>query len=145
MKLTYRGLQYDYNPPQLDVTESTLTGCYRGQPSHYHYLNYVPIPQPAEQLTYRGVPYQTNRQGQTVQVVPQQASQMVAATTRQSPLRGRLRGNSPKAAARRQLLQESSQLHQENIARAWEHRLSVAKAQGNDRLIQQLEMEMSHR
>jgi hypothetical protein len=103
MKLTYRGIQYDHNPPQLDVTESTLNGCYRGQPSHYHYLNYVPIPQPAEQLTYRGVPYQTNRQGQTIQVTQQQSPQMGEVTTRQSPLGGRVRGISSKAEARRQL------------------------------------------
>ena len=51
-------------------------------------------------------------------------------------------GNSPAAQARRQLLQASSQLHQNSIERSLQHRMTVAKQQGNEKLIHQLEVEM---
>jgi hypothetical protein len=43
--------------------------------------------------------------------------------------------------ARRHLLQEATVAHRTNIQRSLEHRLAVARAQGNDALVQQLEAE----
>ncbi len=161
MKLTYRGVDYDYNPPMLEATESEIKCQYRGQPCHYSYVQHVPIPQPAEQLTYRGVPYQTTRQGQVLQIADTRVSdahrsifgrpsdQTRANTTTQTThvsavsLRDKLMGTSSAAQARRQLLQSASQLHQDSIVRSLQHRMDVAKQQGNERLLEQLEMEMS--
>ena len=142
MKLTYRGIEYDYNPPMLEVTESKIDCRYRGQVARYTYVRHVPIPQPAERLTYRGVAYQTTRHGQIQQLTGEQLTEQ---TTRQGTLTGlrrKLTGMSPAAQARRELLQEASQHHKENIARSLQHRIEVAKAQGDDRLLQQLESEM---
>ena len=50
MKLTYRGVDYDYNPAVLDVTESEAVGQYRGQATKFSYVRHVPIPQPTELL-----------------------------------------------------------------------------------------------
>ncbi len=145
MKLTYRGVDYDYNPPVLDVTESEVACQYRGQVATYTYVRHVPIPQPAEQLTYRGVAYQTTRQGQILQLdnshTAAQATNAGHAGINFANLRSKLMGASPAAAARRQLVQESSLLHRDNIARSLQHRLDVAKANGNDLLVQQLETE----
>lgn len=138
MKLTYRGIEYDYNPPLLELTESKIACQYRGHAARYTYVRHVPIPQPAERLTYRGVAYQTTRQGQ-IQQITEPARQE---TTTLSGLRSKRVGMSPAAQARRELLQESSQHHKENIARSLQHRIEVAKAQGNDALLQQLESEM---
>ncbi len=157
MKLTYRGVSYDYNPPILEVTTSDVALKYRGQTANYTYVQHVPIAQPVERLTYRGVAYQTTRQGQVLPVtgvqpsgVPQQPSmgQKIGQSGRSgvttlSLLRDRIAGVSPAAQARKQLLQEASQLHHDNIMRSLQHRIAVAKEQGNDRLIQQLESEMS--
>ncbi|KPQ36976.1 MAG: protein of unknown function (DUF4278) [Phormidesmis priestleyi Ana] len=152
MKLTYRGVEYDSNPPMLEVTESEMGGKYRGQPFRYTYVRHVPIPQPVERLTYRGAAYQTTRQGQILQVSDggqvSNASVVDKSQQRQAGmsfanLRDKLVNNSPAAAARRQLLQESSRLHRENIARSLEHRLSIAESQGNEGLVQQLRLEMS--
>lgn len=158
MKLTYRGVDYDYNPPMLEVTESEIKCQYRGQPAHYTYVQHVPIPQPVARLTYRGVPYQTTRQGQVLQVADAQfadAQRSAAAPQRglsglfaRSPwagarLRDKLMGNSPALQARRQLLQTSTQLHQDSIARTLQHRMTVAKQQGNERLVEQLQSELS--
>ena len=154
MKLTYRGTEYDYNPPMLEVSESNITCQYRGQKKAYTYVRHVPIPQPAERLTYRGVAYQTNRYGQ-VQPISTTATTEVATSNASQPagqvdskglnlanLRGKLTGTSPAAQARRELLNASSKLHKNNIARSLAHRIEVAKAEGNDILLQQLEAEM---
>ncbi len=147
MKLTYRGVGYDYNPPMLEVTESDVACWYRGNPCKYTYVRHVPIPQPAEQLMYRGVAYQTTRQGHIEQLsrqpVAANSTRRSASRSPLSSLRNQLVGISPAAQARRELLQEASLTHKQNIARALEHRMAVAKAQGNDQLLQQLESEMS--
>ncbi len=154
MKLTYRGVDYDYNPPMLEATESEIKCQYRGQSYPYSYVKHVPIPQPAEQLTYRGVPYQTNRQGQVIQLTKQSSAQSLTrskgrtgTTPSMTPvsLGNKLTGSSAASQARRQLLQSASQLHQDSIARSLRHRLTVAKQQGNEKLVEQLEMEMSQR
>ena len=159
MKLTYRGIEYDYNPPMLEMAESEITGCYRGQRTHYTYVRHVPIPQPVSRLTYRGVAYETTRHGQVQQLDNAAISQVgtysstqgadqpaVRPTVRQSTpltsLRSKLTGASPAAQARRDLLEESSRQHKQSIARSLQHRIEVAKAQGNQSLVQQLESEM---
>ncbi len=147
MKLTYRGVDYDYNPPMLEVTESEVACRYRGNPCHYTYVRHVPIPQPAEELMYRGVAYQTTRQGHIEQLAshPLAANSTVLSANRQtiSSLRNKMMGISPAAQARRDLVQEASLMHRQSIARSLQHRIEVAKAQGNDQLLQQLESEMS--
>lgn len=145
MKLTYRGVSYDYNPAMLEVTESEIALRYRGQSNAYTYVRHVPIPQAAERLTYRGVAYQTTRRGQVIPAdgVQKPATQSVGIGIKLASLRDKLLGTSPAAQARRELLQVSSQLHKESIMRSLQHRIEVAKTQGNDMLVQQLESEMS--
>ena len=142
MKLTYRGIQYDYNPPMLEVTESDIVGQYRGHAVRFGYARHIPIPQPAERMTYRGVAYQTNRYGQVEQLIGQQQVASVATTPKLSGLHSKLSGTSPAAQARKVLLQESSKLHKESMTRSLRHRIEVAKTQGNQTLLQQLESEL---
>ncbi len=147
MKLTYRGTKYDYNPPMLEMIESDAVCQYRGARTAYTYARHVPIPQPAERLTYRGVAYQTTRQGQIQQlgaVTKTSDSGLAAgASAKLAALGSKLTGDGSAAQARRELLQSSSQLHQQNITRVLQHRIEVAKAQGNQALLQQLESELS--
>ncbi|NEP17508.1 MAG: DUF4278 domain-containing protein [Leptolyngbya sp. SIO4C1] len=137
MKLKYRGVEYDYNPPMLEVTESDILGKYRGRPHHYSYVRHIPFPQPVTELKYRGVAYQTNRTGQ-IEPVRQPARESVFAS-----LQSRLHALNPIAAERRQLIREAAQAHQDSIKRSLEHRIEVARAQGNAGLLKQLEDEMS--
>ena len=81
MKLTYRGVAYDHNPPMLEVTESDVDYQYRGQSARYTYVRHVPIPQPAEHLSYRGVAYQTTRHGQVQQLQVTPAAQTAVANS----------------------------------------------------------------
>lgn len=146
MKLTYRGVEYDYNPPVLEMAESEITGVYRGQTTHYSYVRHVPIPQSAERLSYRGVAYETTRHGQIRQLSAQAAPAVARSATRSTAsttnLRSKLTGTSSSAQARRELLAESSRHHQQSIERSLQHRIEVARAQGNQSLVQQLESEM---
>ena len=133
MKLCYRGVEYDYTPPVLEVSESEAQGRYRGRSLRFSYVKHVPFPQPEADLSFRGATYHANTHGQ-VETNP------VAQDTRQRskfmPVFDSM------AAARRQLLQESARIHQDNIRRSLEHRIAIAQAQGDTMLIRQLEEEM---
>ena len=59
MKLTYRGVSYDYNPPTVETSESNVDGKYRGLDWRFRNLKKPPVLQPSANLTYRGVTYQT--------------------------------------------------------------------------------------
>jgi len=134
MKLCYRGVEYDYNPPMLEVTDEELKGCYRGRSLRFSYVRHIPIPQPVAEMTYRGVSYRTNSNGQIEPVANQPKSSLKLSLT--SPAANSM------AAARRQLLQDAANAHRNNIQRSLQHRLEVAQAQGNQTLIRQLEDEM---
>ncbi|HEY9738524.1 MAG TPA: DUF4278 domain-containing protein [Trichocoleus sp.] len=134
MRLTYRGVEYDHNPPSLEVSESEILGHYRGRPQRFSYVRHIPFPQPVAELKYRGSSYRTNSSGQVESVATQtKGNRSVAA--------GPVRTTSSMAEARRQLLREAANAHRESIQRTLEHRLAVAKAQGNESLVQQLEAE----
>ena len=57
MKLNYRGVTYDYNPPVVATTEGEITGKFRGLDWRFRNLENPPVLQPPVNLTYRGVAY----------------------------------------------------------------------------------------
>ncbi|MGE5660099.1 MAG: DUF4278 domain-containing protein [Actinomycetota bacterium] len=57
MKLTYRGVTYEYNPPQVETVEGGVTGKYRGLDWRFRNLKKPPVLQPTVNLKYRGVTY----------------------------------------------------------------------------------------
>ena len=57
MKLTYRGISYEYNPPAVAVKEGQITGKFRGLDWRFHNLEKPLVLQPPVNLTYRGVAY----------------------------------------------------------------------------------------
>ncbi|PSN11682.1 hypothetical protein C7271_24330 [filamentous cyanobacterium CCP5] len=134
MKLCYRGVEYDYNPPSLEVRESELTGQYRGRPVTFSYVRHLPVTQPIGNYTYRGVDYSTNCYGQVQP--PAAATQRQPVFQAGRPVAGRGR------QARRHLLREAADAHRVNIQRSIQHRIEVARAQGNDQLLRQLEDEL---
>lgn len=60
MKLTYRGVTYEYNPPAVEAKEGTATGKYRGVDCRFRNLKAAPVLMPTHNLKYRGVAYSTN-------------------------------------------------------------------------------------
>ncbi|ACK70474.1 conserved hypothetical protein [Gloeothece citriformis PCC 7424] len=69
MKLTYRGISYNYNPVTVETSEGTTGGKYRGLDWRFRNLKKSPILQPRVNLTYRGVTY--NKGGTEVAELPQ--------------------------------------------------------------------------
>ncbi len=59
MKLIYRGVAYQYSPPQLRLTETELALKYRGANWRSRKLIDMLVPQLAFQLKYRGISYST--------------------------------------------------------------------------------------
>ncbi len=59
MKLSYRGISYEYNPPEVKTTQSGVAGKYRGLDWRFRNLDKSPVLQPSVNLKYRGVTYQT--------------------------------------------------------------------------------------
>ena len=57
MKLIYRGVSYDYNPPQVAVEEGAVTGKFRGLDWRFHNLKKPVVLPPPVNLTYRGVAF----------------------------------------------------------------------------------------
>ncbi|MEO0489835.1 MAG: DUF4278 domain-containing protein [Cyanobacteria bacterium P01_A01_bin.123] len=59
MKLTYRGITYDYNPPAVATVEDNATGTYRGVDIRFRNVKKNAVHQPTLDLIYRGVAYTT--------------------------------------------------------------------------------------
>ncbi len=57
MKLIYRGISYEYNPPVVNTVEGNVGGKFRGLDWRFHNLKKPPVLQPSVNLTYRGVTY----------------------------------------------------------------------------------------
>jgi hypothetical protein len=57
MKLTYRGVNYEYNPVVVETTTDGVGGKYRGLDWRFRNLKKPPILAPRFNLTYRGVTY----------------------------------------------------------------------------------------
>lgn len=127
MKLTYRGVNYE-GTPALEVTEGEIGGTYRGQQWKSHYVRHIPEPAPIPNLRYRGVAYRT---GNATTAIPKTVEQSAAARFRQTLV----------TRNQREVLDELTNNHMKNICRSLEHRLAVAKAKGDDNLIQLLEAE----
>lgn len=84
MKLTYRGVSYDYTPP---VVESNLTdeaGKFRGVDIRFRTVKKAAVQQPTLDLVYRGVAHQsgTPEAAPVVEVAPVAA---IAAPTMAAP------------------------------------------------------------
>jgi hypothetical protein len=67
MKLTYRGVSYDYNPPTVDLKAIDEVGKFRGVDIRFRTVTKAPVQQPTLDLMYRGVAYST---GATANVAP---------------------------------------------------------------------------
>ena len=71
MKLTYRGVTYNYNPPAVAAQESQAVekaGKYRGIDVRFRNRKKPLVLQPTLDLKYRGVAYHPDRSAQPVAV-----------------------------------------------------------------------------
>lgn len=120
MKLSYRGVSYQSHPSMLEATEFEIGGKYRGINSSSRYVRHIPAPPPAPNPMYRGVAAGTAQPA---------AAQPVAKVTDKAL---------PTCNFSEKVLDEMAVTHQENIRRSLEHRLKVAKANGDRYLLRLL-------
>jgi hypothetical protein len=124
MKLSYRGNNYASEAiSHLEVRETAITGKYRGHHWRYKLPQHIPQLQPKIYLQYRGIAYSTcpnmaiSGEGDKCTCVP-------------------LNQKCPKL-----VVQNTEQVHLENLRRNLERRLDIAKAKGNYNLVEMLEKE----
>ncbi|MBD2461573.1 DUF4278 domain-containing protein [Oscillatoria sp. FACHB-1407] len=139
MKLRYRGAEYDYEPTPVDMAETGITGQYRGRTFNFAYPRHIPVPQPTGDYKYRGVTYHRTANGTIEPVSAPVAAPATPAV--QTPTGVTYRSV---AASRHALMQEVAGKHRENIHRRLQHRLEVARAKGDQLLINELEREMQY-
>lgn len=134
MKLSYRGVQYDYEPALLEVRESQSSGFYRGRRLHFPYASHLHAPQPVSNLTYRGIRYDTTAAGiQTSSPLTMEPQSPVSMPGQPVGLVGR--------QTRLKLLRQAAEVHRTNIERSLNHRIATARAAGDQNLVQILEDE----
>lgn len=121
MNLNYRGVPFEYEVPEEDVTVHAVDGLYRGLPfskvvTREDDLSSVPF-----DLSFRGVTYHRVAQ-------PAVAEPRPVATADVSLFAS-------------QILDEVADLHQKNILERLQRRIQSAEARGDETLVHQLEAE----
>ena len=117
MKLTYRGANYEYDIPTVDMIEGEVAGKYRGQNWNYRYPRHIPNPK-----KYGGPNYTKKQDSQA-------GDRDVAAAS------------APGAVKSYPTVVEVAQVHRANICNILDRRQQAAKAKGDERLLRLLELE----
>ncbi len=128
MKLSYLGVNYQEGPSTLEVTEREMGGIYRSQNRQFGYVRHIPEPLPMNDRKYRGIAYRTAKPtaaGPTVAAKP-----FPPVPPQTFPTRNKC-----------EVLEEMMNSHLRNIQRSLEHRLQVARAKGDQKLVRLLEAE----
>lgn len=129
MKLTYRGVAYEYSPISVEMTPGEIGGKYRGIPWRRDRAESVPMSQSFAQLKYRGVAYCVG-DPQKIQNKEDAISlqERYAATTQKiyNPFKSK---------------DELTKTHLANIRKNLERRLELARQRGDTNLINLLEEE----
>ncbi|ERN42405.1 hypothetical protein KR51_00009280 [Rubidibacter lacunae KORDI 51-2] len=113
MKLTYRGIETDWQPLEIDIQLGDTGGKYRAQNWHYRYLRHVPEQRSRSQRTYRGA---TCNPSTTLQ-----AAHPATPLDEQQPLH-----------------ETTSSFVRTSVQGNLERRLIVARSKGDERLVQPL-------
>jgi hypothetical protein len=129
MKLSYRGVPYDQNSLNLEFKEGELAGKYRGQDWNYRYPRHIPQLQPKIFMQYRGVAYST------CPLPKKEGCKEYLWETGVKSCRSYIPQKSHLATP------DPGSIHLENIRRNLEHRLQIAKANGDQKLISLLHKE----
>lgn len=116
MQLTYRGANYEYDIPTVDMIEGQVAGKYRGQDWNYRYPRHIPVPQ-----KYGGASSNTKRD---VQALRDAAAASAVAAVQSYPT-----------------VAEVAQIQRKHICSILDRRQQVAKAKGDERLMRLLEKE----
>ena len=136
MKLTYRGLAYEYNPIPVKVNPGETVGKYRGVTWRRYELKSVPTSQSFAQLKYRGVPYCIGAP-QTIQHKSEVITLHNSRAKSTQEINNWFRSNNRLKNKKDEL----TKIHLSNIRKNLERRLQIAKQKGDNDLVCLLEEE----
>ena len=126
MKLSYRGVNNDEHVPlSLEVTEGEIMGEYRGLNLRCRTLKEFPMVEPAYELQYRAVAYNTNHILEKQTVAVEQALDLVAITPEATESTST--GLMPASRMSRGDILELDRIHSTYSLENLEHRLQIAK------------------
>ena len=159
----------NHEPAALDAMETQFFERCRRNTTNVTYPHHIPVPRPVTNLQRRGLTYQSacgNRLGAPVPILgstialPQTTCPVSAQPVHQQIdppstqarknivyqlIGGQVMADFPTAARkqRQTMRKELHTVHRQNLQRRLHHRLEVARANGDEPLIQQLEQEMN--
>ncbi len=128
MRLSYPGINHEDARSTLEVTDNEINNLCRGQNQHLRYARHIPNPLQSHDRKFCGVAYRSAHPSVPVPRVNYQSNATVSCRKWSTQ-------------AQREVLDELASSHLNNIRRSLEHRLRVAKAKGDDNLVQLLEAE----
>jgi hypothetical protein len=141
MKLTYRGDNYESNPPALELTEGEIGGKYRGANWRHHYPRHIPVPQPVVDLKYRGVDYCIGDPVDVEAVFLRRRHALASGEAKRCAAASATDEAMSTVSSRQEVMDKLTNTHLTNIRQSLEHRLQVAQAKGDQNLIRLLEVE----
>lgn len=114
MKLTYRGISYEYNPPEVTYGDSTQVGKYRGVDIRFRIPKEVaPVLQPTLDLIYRGVAYTSQAvAGKTVKEKAVEVNPVEASPVEASPAEASLVETAPVEATKTREVKASQSIQE---------------------------------
>lgn len=136
MKLSDYGISDESNLPNLELTEGKIGSEYRSTTGRQKYLRHIPVPHSKIDLKYHGVVCSVDDQVDVAVTELGKNNDKVAASTIATTTEVVLNKSS-----RQQVLEELHNTHLNNIRRNLEYRLQVARAKGDQNLINLLELE----
>jgi Domain of unknown function (DUF4278) len=107
MKLTYRGVSYDYNPPKVEYGDRTQVGKYRGLDIRFRNPKKPLVLQPTLDLMYRGAAYTLNpvdNSDSAVEVSPAAPTPVAATSSVQERARLLMMGHHKSVKRRQQAM-----------------------------------------
>ncbi|MGD1874470.1 MAG: DUF4278 domain-containing protein [Mastigocoleus sp.] len=121
MRLTYRGIAYEYMPITQNSVLGKISGRHRGQNWRRKNATHLKMNRTTAQLKYRGLAYHIGEPEEIQQILEQKRRFFVK--------------------KREKVENKLTQTHLSNIHRNLERRLQVAKANGDVKLVHLLEDE----
>lgn len=128
MKFCHRGANYNDAPSMLEVTEREIGNMCRGQKREFPYIRHIPEALPLSNRQFRSITYCTAQPTAPESTV---AAPRVVTVSDRTLL----------TCKKREILDELMNSHLQNIQRSLEHRLQVARAKGDQKLVRLLEAE----
>lgn len=129
MKLTYRGIEYEYMPASVEVSAEEVSGKYRGAQWKRHRSRYTIVNENAVEYKYRGATYYSGNPEEIEKLKQRQKLNSIFAASKNLFPRNEVNYDG------------LAEIRSANLCRDLRRRLEIAKLSGDESLIRMLEDE----